>query len=150
MADDKRDSPRPFDVRTVEYLLRLMSEHDLSEIALREGDQSIRLRKGTTIPAAYLAAHAPGPVMHPGLVNPGHAAAPVGPGANSSPAAQPQATATPARNLLEIKSPMVGTFYSKPKPDKPDFVSVGSVVKPDTVVCLIEAIKLYNDINAEV
>jgi acetyl-CoA carboxylase biotin carboxyl carrier protein len=58
--------------------------------------------------------------------------------------------APPARNLLEIKSPMVGTFYSKPKPDKPDFVSVGGVVRPDTVVCLIEAMKLYNDIKAEV
>lgn len=143
MADDKRDAPRPFDVRTVEYLLKLMTEHDLSEVELKEGDQRIRLRKGSTIPAGFLPAPA---YAHP-APNPGpaaHAPAPANPG---TPASQPVA---PARNLLEIKSPTPGIFYAKPKPDKPDFVSVGSAVKPDTVVCLIEAMKLYNDIKAEV
>jgi acetyl-CoA carboxylase biotin carboxyl carrier protein len=145
VADDNRDSPRPFDVRTVEYLLKLMTEHDLSELELREGDQRIRLRKGAAPPAAYIQSgapyasnSAPGPLPLP---NPGHAPS------VATPAPSP---APPARNLLEIKSPMVGTFYSKPKPDKPDFVSVGTAVKADTVVCLIEAMKLYNDIKAEV
>lgn len=145
MADDKRDSPRPFDVRTVEYLLKLMTEHDLAEVDLKEGDQRIRLRKGSAIPAGFLPTPAPYPHT-----------APAHPGSNSPPAtvqpspipASPPAAA--ARNLLEIKSPMVGTFYSKPKPDKPDFVSVGAAVTPNTVVCLIEAMKLYNDIKAEV
>jgi acetyl-CoA carboxylase biotin carboxyl carrier protein len=143
VADEKRDTPRPFDVKTVEYLLKLMTEHDLSEVELKEGDQRIRLRKGSVIPAGFLppqvayAAHAP--------ANPGPQAS--APPAPSSPASPPPA---PARNLLEIKSPMVGTFYSRPKPEKPDYVSVGSAVKPDTVVCLIEAMKLYNDIKAEV
>ena len=140
VADDKRDSPRPFDVRTVEYLLKLMTEHDLSEINLREGDQRIRLRKGSPVSTTVL--HAP-PVHHP-APNPGFASAPAG----TNPTTQP--TPAPARNLLEIKSPMVGTFYSRPKPDKPDFVAAGAAVKPDTVVCLIEAMKLYNDIKAEV
>lgn len=139
VADDKRDSPRPFDVRTVEYLLKLMTEHDLSEINLREGDQRIRLRKGGAIPTAYLPT--------PAAAHPVHHATPAPSGA--APAAQPPAAA-PTRNLLEIKSPMVGTFYSRPKPDKPDFVTTGAAVKPDTVVCLIEAMKLYNDIKAEV
>jgi acetyl-CoA carboxylase biotin carboxyl carrier protein len=137
VADDKRDSPRPFDVRTVEYLLKLMTDHELSEINLREGDQRIRLRKGGAIPTAYLPA--------PTAAHPVHYTAP----APSGPAAQSPAAA-PARNLLEIKSPMVGTFYSRPKPDKPDYVATGAAVKPDTVVCLIEAMKLYNDIKAEV
>ena len=53
MADDSRDTPRPFDVRTVEYLLRLMTEHDLAEVDLKEGDQRIRLRKGSAIPAGF-------------------------------------------------------------------------------------------------
>lgn len=141
MADDKRDSPRPFDVRTVEYLLKLMTEHDLSELELREGDQRIRLRKGGINHAAFVPAAAPyvAPMPH-AATNPGHAV---------PPDALTQTPAPPARNLLEIKSPMVGTYYSKPKPDKPDFVSVGAPVKPDTVVCLIEAMKLYNDIKAE-
>lgn len=144
MADDKRDAPRPFDVRTVEYLLKLMSEHELSEIALQEGDQRIRLRKGglsVAVPtfAAPVAA-APAPVAH---------ASPA-PGVNTSgsPAAS-AAPAAPAKNYVEIKSPMVGTFYAKPKPDKPDYVAVGAKVTPKTVVCQIEAMKLFNEIAAE-
>lgn len=142
MADDNRDSPRPFDVRTVEYLLKLMTEHDLSEIELKEGDQRIRLRKGSTIPTAFL----PAPASYH---SPAHQPA-SNPGPGPAPAAQPPGAVAPARNRIEIKSPMVGTFYSRPKPDKPDFVAVGAAVKPDTVVCLIEAMKLYNDIKAEV
>ena len=137
MADDKRDAPRPFDVRTVEYLLKLMSEHELSEIALQEGDQRIRLRKGgvaiTALPTAAVAP--PAPV----------ASAP-------TPAASPATPAAPAasaKNYIEIKSPMVGTFYAKPKPDKPDYVAVGAKVTPKTVVCQIEAMKLFNEIAAE-
>jgi acetyl-CoA carboxylase biotin carboxyl carrier protein len=140
VADEKRDAPRPFDVRTVEYLLRLMSEHDLAEVDLREGDQRIRLRKGSAAPPAFYsapAAHQPAP-------------APANPGAHHAPAAPPPpAPAAPARNLVEIKSPMVGTFYSRPDPKKPEFVTVGSKVTPRTVVCTIEAMKLYNDVYAE-
>jgi acetyl-CoA carboxylase biotin carboxyl carrier protein len=145
VADDNRDSPRPFDVRTVEYLLKLMTEHELAEIELKEGDQRIRLRKVSAHPAAFL----PAPTSY---LAPAHQMVPnPAPATGSAPAAQPSAAAAPtARNLSEIKSPMVGTFYSRPKPDKPDFVSAGAAVKPDTVVCLIEAMKLYNDIKAEV
>src|SRR5262249_27557369 len=142
VADEKRDAPRPFDVQTVEYLLKLMTDHDLFEVDLKEGDQRIRLRKGGAIPAAF----AP--------PNPGNqSAAPPNP-ANHAAAAPvtttPPPTPTPARNLVEIKSPMVGTYYSKPKPDKPEYVTVGSIVNAKTVVCLLEAMKLYNEILAEV
>ena len=74
------------------------------------------------------------------------AAAPVA--ATSVPA--PVAPAAPAANLKEIKSPMVGTFYSAPSPDAPPFLSVGQEVTPDTVVCIIEAMKVMNEIKAEV
>jgi acetyl-CoA carboxylase biotin carboxyl carrier protein len=144
VPDDKRDSPRPFDVRTVEYLLKLMTEHDLSEVELKEGDQRIRLRKGAAIPAGFL----PAPASYPAHAH--HPAPNPAPTAAAQPAAAPQPPPAPARKLVEIKSPTPGTFYSKPKPDKPEYVSVGSPVKPDTVVCLIEAMKLYNDIKAEV
>ena len=143
MADDKRDAPRPFDVKTVEYLLRLMTEHDLSEVDLKEGDQRIRLRKGSAFPVPSFG---PPPAHY---APPGHSGGPTSPG---SPA---QATAAPVSppagpKLHEITSEMVGTFYSRPKPDKDDFVKVGARVTPDTVVCLIEAMKLYNDIKAGV
>jgi len=141
VTDENRDSPRPFDVRTVEYLLKLMTEHDLSEIELKEGDQRIRLRKGAAIPNVFHPVSYAPPV-HPGASNPAPA------GASPSPAS-PSPPPAPTRNLIEIKSPMVGTFYSKPKPDKPDFVSVGAPVKPDTVVCIIEAMKVFNDITAD-
>ena len=139
MADDKRDAPRPFDVRTVEYLLKLMSEHDLAEIDLKEGDQRIRLRKGGATPVLAPVAYAPGsPVAAPVPVAPSSSAA--------NPASPP---ATPAKNLVEIKSPMVGTFYPKPDPKKPEYVTVGSKVTPKTVVCKLEAMKLFNDITAD-
>jgi acetyl-CoA carboxylase biotin carboxyl carrier protein len=143
VADEKRDAPRPFDVRTVEYLLKLMTDHDLAEVDLKEGDQRIRLRKGSAIPAAFLP---PVPAPVPYHNAPHTNAAPL----NPAPAPVAATPTAPAKNLVEIKSPMVGTFYARPKPDKPDYVSVGSVVRPDTVVCLIEAMKLYNDIKAEV
>lgn len=140
MADDKRDAPRPFDVRTVEYLLKLMTEHDLAEIDLKEADQRIRLRKGGALVAAPVAYAAPAPVAH---------AAPPAPVAHPLGAPSPGAPPAPAKNYVEIKSPMVGTFYSKPKPDKPDYVTKGAKVTPKTVVCQIEAMKLFNEIAAE-
>ena len=142
MADDKRDAPRPFDVRTVEYLLKLMSEHDLAEIDLKEGDQRIRLRKGSAIPPAFYPA--PHSVAAPAVAQPAAPAPTASPNPGSG--AQP---APAARNLIEIKSPMVGTFYSKPDPKKPDFVTVGAKVTPKTTVCTIEAMKTYNPVAAE-
>jgi len=139
-TDPKPGAPRPFDVQTVEHLIGLMTRHDLTEIALQEGEQKIRLRKAG--PAPVLAPAYPPPAPLPAVPSPA-----ANPAANPSP---PAAPATPARNLHEIKSEMVGTFYSRPKPDKDDFVKVGSKVKPDTTVCLIEAMKIFNEIKADV
>lgn len=138
VADEKRDTPRPFDVKTVEYLLRLMGEHDLSEVDLKEGDQRIRLRKGSAIPvsfAAHPAAPAPAPVAH----------APSSPQASSPP---PPASA--GKQLHEIKSELPGTFYARPSPDKPEYVKVGSRITPDTTVCIVMAMKVSNEIKAGV
>jgi acetyl-CoA carboxylase biotin carboxyl carrier protein len=135
-TDPKPGAPRPFDVKTVEHLIGLMAQHDLTEIALQEGEHKIRLRKAG--PAPVLAPAYPPAVHYP----------PANPGAH---AAGPTADAAPAgRALHEIKSEMVGTFYSRPKPDKDDFVKVGSKVRPDATVCLIEAMKIFNEIKAEV
>jgi acetyl-CoA carboxylase biotin carboxyl carrier protein len=139
-SDNTTGTPRPFDAKMVEYLVGLMAQHDLNEIDLHEGEQRIRLRRGVlTAPATMTG--------YPMAAPPTAAAAPPAP---MNTAAQP--TAEPAaatRNLHEIKSPMVGTFYSKPAPDKPDYVSVGSRVTPDTVVCKVEAMKIFNDLTAD-
>jgi acetyl-CoA carboxylase biotin carboxyl carrier protein len=136
-TDPKPGDPRPFDVRTIEHLIGLMAQHDLTEIALQEGGQKIRLRKGG--PAPVLAPAYPPPVHYPAGPLP---TAPAGPAAGAAPPAD--------KKFHEIKSEMVGTFYSRPKPDKDDFVKVGTKVKPDATICLIEAMKIFNEIKADV
>lgn len=142
MADES-GTPRPFDVRTIKFLVRMMKKNDLSEIDLAEGEQRIRLRRGAKVvgmPAV------PMPVA-PAAV-PQTAPAP----AAASPAAAPPApTATlSGKKLIEIKCPTVGTFFTQRKPGDPPLVSVGSKVTPTTVLCIIEAMKVYSDIPAEV
>jgi acetyl-CoA carboxylase biotin carboxyl carrier protein len=131
------EDPRPFDAKMVEYLVGLMGTHDLSEIDLHEGPHRIRLRRGPRLVATAIPA-----------------AAPVAPAAATPAVATAAASAAPAapasKPLLEIKSPMVGTFYAKPAPDKPDYVSIGSKIKPDTIVCKLEAMKIFNDMPAEI
>ncbi len=134
-TESKKDKPHPFDVQTVEYLIALMAKHDLTEISLSDEGQRIRLRKGGV---AMVPAVAHMPAVH-------HAA-------THHPAAPPAAAVVagpPAKKLHDIKSVMVGAYYARPKPDKDDFVKVGQVLKPDTTICMIEAMKIFNEIKAE-
>ena len=138
MADEKQDKPRPFDVKTVEYLLRLMTDHELSEVDLKEGDQRIRLRKG---PLSLPANSFP----------PAAALAPVAPTTTAAHVPSPSSHAPPPpAKYHEIKSELPGTFYTRSAPDKPEFVKVGSKVAPDTVVCYVSAMKLNNEVRAGV
>ena len=132
MADEASKTPSPFDVRTIKYLVGLMSQHDLSEIDLREGELRIRLRRG----AREI------------VVSPPAAPTPAAPAAAPPPApAAPAASAAAA--LHQIKSPTPGTFYSAPSPDAEPFVRVGSRVTPSSVVCVIEAMKIFSEITAD-
>ena len=121
-----------FDVRRVRRLVELMKEHDLSEIDIREGDTRIQLRRGSD-PVVTVAA-------------PRAAAAPA---AAPPPAAAEQRRADDA-HIAVIKSPIVGTFYAAPNPESPPFVKVGDHVGPETTVCIVEAMKVFNQIPAEV
>jgi acetyl-CoA carboxylase biotin carboxyl carrier protein len=132
--------PSPFDVRTIKDLVGLMSRHDLSEIDLREGDLRIRLRRGPRKTAVALApAASPTPAAPP----------PPASVPNPATAAKPVEDTKPAKTLVAIKSPTPGTFYMSPSPDAEAFVRVGSRVTPTTVVCLIEAMKIFNEITAD-
>ncbi len=135
MADDARKYPGPFDVRTVEQLVLLMSEYELSEIDLRDGEQRIALRRGGFSPAAS----APAPVE---MARPASLPTPKA-------SAEPPPPSQPSRQLTEIKSPTVGTFYAQEKPGSPPYVAVGARVAPTTIVCQIEAMKIFNEIQAE-
>jgi acetyl-CoA carboxylase biotin carboxyl carrier protein len=136
VADESGKAPSPFDVRTIKYLVGLMSQHDLSEIDLREGELRIRLRRGAR---EITVSPTPAPNLLPASQSVPVAAQPAG----------GQETNRPGKQLLDIKSPTVGTFYSAPSPDAEPFVRVGSKVTPATVVCVIEAMKIFNEIPSE-
>ena len=122
-----------FNVDRLRELIELMEEHNLREVELRQGEQQIQLKRGAeqiSIPVAPAPA-APAP-------------APAAPAAASPAAAQDDG------NFIYIESPMVGTFYSKPNPDSPAFVQVGDTVNAETTICIIEAMKVFNEIPAGV
>jgi acetyl-CoA carboxylase biotin carboxyl carrier protein len=131
LADDARNRPGPFDMRFIEQLGDLMSKHELSEIDLRNGEQRICLRRGGFVPTPVVAE------------KPEPAALPAPKAADAPPQAQPN------RQLVEIKSPTVGTFYAQEKPGSSPYVTVGSRVTPTTIVCQIEAMKIFNEITAD-
>lgn len=124
-----------FDVRKIRRLVELMKEHDLSEIDLQQGEVRIQLRR---------TAAGVQPVM---VAAPPAAATP----AANKPAPESEAPAAPAApsSVTVIKSPMVGTFYAAPDPDSPPYVKVGDHVGPETTVCIVEAMKVFNQIPAE-
>ncbi len=145
-----------FDVRRVRKLVELMERHELAEIDLRDGDVRIRLRKGRQpSSAAGVPQGVPMPFVFPvssPIAPPGGEATAVSPTVRreeeeKKPEPSP---AAPADNLLLIRSPMVGTFYSSPDPDSPPYVKVGDHVGPETVVGIVEAMKVFNELPAEV
>lgn len=144
---DKSPSTGSFDLDRVRELVEMMEKHGVTEVNLRKADERWVLRRGPAevinmmAPGGYApppASYAPAPVHHAPAAAP-HAAAP------SPPAATPAAADGPV-----IKSPTVGTFYGSPTPGEAPFVKVGSTVKADTVVCIIEAMKVFNQIPAEI
>ena len=134
--DDDQAGNESFNLDKLKELIELMEKHDLTDVHLRHGAEQWRLRRGPQVLAAAPAA----PVAY---------AAPAAAPAPAAPAAAPEAVA-PASNLLEIKSPIVGTFYSSPTPEDPVFVTAGSKVTQDTVVCIVEAMKVFNQITADI
>lgn len=138
MAEKPNSKTNPFEVETIRDLVRLMSKHGLSELDLQDGEKKIRLKKESMGTPTFT------PVMHP-------QPAPVLQQAVQAQAAPATPAAAPAanKNLIEIKSPTPGTFYSQEKPGSPPYVSVGTKVNPKTVVCQIEAMKLFNEIAAD-
>ena len=130
------------DLKDIKAIIDLMRKNSLSEFELERQDFKIKLKRGVTAPIGSVDDSLP--AAYPVPLPPG--------GAACMPAASVPALAAPpvAPPLLEIKSPMIGTFYRAPSPDAADYVEIGTEVTPDTVVCLIEAMKVMNEIKAEV
>lgn len=117
------------DISQIRKLIKLIQSTDVTEIEVTEGAETVRISRGSPVAAApvYAAAHAAAPVAAPAA-------------AVESPAVS---------TLNQVKSPMVGTFYSSPSPDADTFVSVGQKVKKGDTLCIIEAMKMMNEIESE-
>ncbi|WP_296235522.1 acetyl-CoA carboxylase biotin carboxyl carrier protein [Pseudomonas sp. UBA4617] len=124
------------DIRKVKKLIELLEESGIDELEIKEGEESVRISRHSKTPAAQQY-FAPAPV----------AAAPVA--AAAAPAAE-AAAAAPALKGTVIRSPMVGTFYRKPSPTSPNFAEVGQSVKKGDTLCIVEAMKMMNHIEADV
>jgi acetyl-CoA carboxylase biotin carboxyl carrier protein len=129
MGDDKK-----FDLKKVKEIVEFMLENDLVEVEIAEGDNKIHLKRpGSSVPQVPAAATVP--VMAPAVPISAVSAAP--------------APISGDEKLVGIKSPIVGTFYTAPSPDSEPYVKVGDHVTPDMVVCIVEAMKVMNEIKAE-
>jgi len=126
-----------FDFSRIEKLLEIMKANDLVEIEIKQGEDKIFLKRAQPQAALPAIIHSPVPVV---------AGQPV---AVPAPTGQVQPGGADA-GLEIIKAPLVGTFYATPSPDSPPFVEVGSKLEPQTVVCIIEAMKVMNEIKTEV
>lgn len=136
MASPPPNSGDIFDVRRIRRLVELMNDHDLAEIDLRDADIRIRIRKGHE------------PVIAPMAASPVLPAAYEPVAAKSAPPAPAAPAAASEEHMSVIKSIMVGTFFAAPSPDAPPFVKVGDRVGPETTICIIEAMKVFNEIPA--
>lgn len=131
-----------FEIDYIEQLAEIVAKNDLTEICLKEGDKAITVRKEKEV-ITQIAQGAPVQTV---------AAAPVAAALQPAPAAQSkdEKASAPASKGTPITAPMVGTFYQAPNPTSPAFVEVGQTINKGQVVCIIEAMKLMNEIESEV
>ena len=141
------------DVKDIKRLLDAVKEAEVSELVLETGDYKLTVKRGGdqqsvvyAAPAQQIAQQAPQPASSPVQ---GTQAAPAAPQASSA-APESEASAPAKSNVVDVTAPIVGTFYAAPSPDAPAYVKVGDRVEPGKVLCIIEAMKLMNEIEAEV
>ena len=124
------------DLKQIHDLIKVVNKSNIGEISIEDKDGKVTIKQKedkitVSSTPVYAAAPAPAPMA-------------------TSPAGGPAAPAAPADNLITIKSPMIGTFYRRAAPDKPLMAEEGTEVSPGKVVCIIEAMKLFNEIESEV
>ena len=124
------------DISEIKRIVKLMEDKGLTEFSMKDANGELLLKRGGGEPQVVYSA-------------PPTASIPAAPATPAASAEAPAAAPIPS-NLIEITSPIVGTFYRKPAPDQPAHVNEGDSVNPDSVVCIVEAMKVMNEINAEV
>ncbi|MEQ9616496.1 MAG: acetyl-CoA carboxylase biotin carboxyl carrier protein [Phycisphaerales bacterium] len=122
------------DIRKLKELVKLMVENDLTEIDLQDQEETVSLRRGTQTAYGAPVVSAPAP-----------SAAPAAPASGTA----PSPATSDDDSLHAITSPMVGTYYASPDPESPAYVSAGSSVSDESVVCIVEAMKVFSEIKAE-
>ena len=128
-------------LKEIKELIEMLKNTDISELEIERSGVKVRLRKGgdaTFHPAMPRMEYPPAAIVAPAVVEP------VRPAGEASPASAPAAS-----NQVKVTSPIVGTFYRSSSPDKPSYVEVGDMVKKGQVLCIIEAMKLMNEIESE-
>jgi acetyl-CoA carboxylase biotin carboxyl carrier protein len=129
------------DLKLIKNLLTMISDSDVNEVSIEEGDFKIKIKKQSDQPAAREQVY---------YAPPAQQAAPAPAQAPAASSSAPAQEAKPAAsNGLTIKSPIVGTYYSKPSPDASPYIKVGDVVKKGQVLCIVEAMKIMNEIESE-
>lgn len=132
---DKTEKNDVFDVRRIRRLVELMQDNDLAEIDLQQGEMRIQMRRNSQNPVAAAPQMYQSPPQTP---------------MQQPTASAPAAAVVDESHIAYVTSPMVGTFYSARDPESPPFVKVGDSVSAETTVCILEAMKVFNEIQAEV
>jgi len=127
------------DIKDIKAIIDLMKKNSITEFELERQDSKIRLKRGHNGGAPVIQYDEPVGGNAPVVLLPS--------GMPSAPAGAPQA---PATGEIEVKSPMIGTFYRAPSPEAGSYVEIGTEINPESVVCIIEAMKVMNEIKAEV
>ena len=134
------------ELKEIQSLIKFVANQGVDEVSIEQKDFKLSIKKNEKQEYTPQVIQAVAPASTP-------VAPPAAPAAPTAPAAETSAPSTAAKendNLIEIKSPMIGTFYRAANPESPDFVSVGDEINEGSVVCIIEAMKLFNEIESEV
>jgi len=127
------------DLKEIQTLVKLVSNSQVDHLEVDRKDFSLKIKKNAPKTELVSVASAPAPVAQPSA-----------PAASSAPLAQTESKSNDAASGVEIKSPMIGTFYRSSSPDKPAFVEVGDEIRVGQTICIVEAMKLFNEIESEV
>jgi acetyl-CoA carboxylase biotin carboxyl carrier protein len=135
------------DFKQIQELIKMINKSNIGEVSIEEKGFKLTIKQKEEPVQQVIAA----PIQAQPIAAIAAAMAPVGqPAAASAPEKAAKAAEAPAGNTVTIKSPMIGTFYRSPSPDKPSFVNIGDEIEPGKPVCIIEAMKLFNEIESEV